>query len=65
MGNIRVDISARRIIEDILFLSQKIRVVGENARPSSTKALPEDRRFDEGYGDRTEKGRLVLISNRT
>ena len=60
MGNVRVVFSARRIIVEILFLSQRIRVVGENARPPSIKALPADRRFYEGFSDRTEKGRLVL-----
>ena len=63
MGNYRAVIAAREIIVEIFFLSQRTSVIAENARPPSTEAVPADRRFYEGYGDRTEKGRLVHTAN--
>ncbi|GFW92463.1 uncharacterized protein TNCV_517811 [Trichonephila clavipes] len=38
--------------------------IAQNARMPSTEAFPADRRLYEGYGDRAEKGRLVVSSNR-
>ncbi|PRD28123.1 UNVERIFIED_CONTAM: hypothetical protein NCL1_33365 [Trichonephila clavipes] len=38
--------------------------ISQNARLPSTEAFPADRRLYEGYGDRAEKGSLVVSSNR-
>ncbi|UYV67997.1 hypothetical protein LAZ67_5002746 [Cordylochernes scorpioides] len=55
-----------KIIVEILFLCQKTRVITENARSSQTEAVQAERRFYEGHGDRTEKGRTIsrrLVAN--
>ncbi|GFX49300.1 transposable element Tcb2 transposase [Trichonephila clavipes] len=37
--------------------------IAQNARLPSTEGFPADRLLYEGYGDRAEKGRLVVSSN--
>ncbi|GFT89177.1 hypothetical protein TNCV_3085541 [Trichonephila clavipes] len=39
--------------------------IAQNARLPLMEAFPADRRLYEGYGDRAEKGRLVVSSNRS
>lgn len=65
MGNICAINSAREIIVKILFLSQRMHVMTENARSPSSEELSADRRFYEGHDDTTQKGRLVHTANRS
>ncbi|UYV81780.1 Transposase [Cordylochernes scorpioides] len=66
LDNLSVVKSVLNFKTEILFLCQKTRVITENARSSQTEAVQADRRFYEGHGDRTEKGRTIsrrLVAN--
>ncbi|GFU85876.1 hypothetical protein TNCV_2037071 [Trichonephila clavipes] len=63
MGNIRSLISARQIIVEFFFLFQRTRIIAQNARSPTTKAVPRDIRFYKGRNHWIGKGRWVHISN--
>ncbi|GFU21324.1 hypothetical protein TNCV_1476061 [Trichonephila clavipes] len=58
------DFSAESNCKKFCLVSQET-YIAQNARLPSTEAFPADRRLYEGYGDRAEKGRLVVSSNRS
>lgn len=51
--------SARETIVEILFLSQRTRVIAENASQPPLKKVSADRRFYERHGDWNEKNSLI------